>query len=107
MSYAPMLSRELSPIDWERDWKSIHNQVRGLLPWPCATAVLDGKICKIYKTAEGSNTSAHPGTVLSAGKNGIEVACGDGRSLLITELQAEGGKRMSAASYLCGHPINI
>ena len=45
--------------------------------------------------------------MLSAGKKGIEIACGDGRSLVITELQAESGKRMSAAAYLLGHPMKI
>ena len=48
-----------------------------------------------------------PGTILSAGKQGIEVACGDGMSLFVTELQAQGGKRMSAAAYLLGHPISL
>ena len=107
MTYAPMLTRELSPINWTKSCREIRNQVRGLLPWPCATAVLDGKTCKLFKTAPGKETSAAPGTILSAGKQGIEVACGDGKSVLILELQGEGGKSMDAASYLCGHPIKI
>lgn len=106
-TYAPMLSRELSPIDWNRPCRDIRNQVRGLIPWPCATAELDGKVFKIFKTTDGGITEKSPGTVLNAGKAGIEVACGDGRSLFITELQAEGGKRMTAAAYLLGHPINF
>lgn len=106
-TYAPMLSRELSPIDWGRGSLAIHNQVRGLIPWPCATAELEGKTFKIFRTAAGNAASAAPGTILSAGKAGIEVACGDGRSLYLTELQAEGGKRMSAADYLRGHPIKV
>ena len=85
----------------------IRNQVRGLIPWPCAAAELAGRRFKIYKTAPGGETAKAPGTLLSAGKQGIEVACGDGQSLWITELQAEGGKRMSAAAYLLGHPMNI
>ena len=66
-----------------------------------------GQGIKIYKTAVGTATDKTPGTLLSAGKKGIEVACGDRQSLWITELQAEGGKRMSAAAYLLGHPMNI
>ena len=62
---------------------------------------------KIYKTAVGTATDKTPGTLLSAGKKGIEVACGDGMSLFVTELQAQGGKRMSAAAYLLGHPISL
>ena len=104
-TYAPMLSRELSPVDWTKDSAAIRNQVRGLLPWPCASAQVAGRTLKLYQTAPGNETQAAPGTVLSAGKQGIEVACGDGRSVLITELQAEGGKRMSAQAYLLGHPI--
>ncbi|MEG1594074.1 MAG: methionyl-tRNA formyltransferase, partial [Oscillibacter sp.] len=106
-TYAAMLSRELSPIDWTRSSCAIHNQVRGLLPWPCATAELDGRHFKIFKTVPGKQTSAVPGTVLQAGKSGIEIACGDEKSLLITELQAEGGKRLSADDYLRGHPVNL
>lgn len=106
-TFAPMLSRELSPIDWTKPVAAIRNQVRGLIPWPCATAELAGQRFKIYKTAVGTATDKTPGTMLSAGKKGIEVACGDGQSLWITELQAEGGKRMSAAAYLLGHPMNI
>lgn len=106
-TYAPMLDRSLSPMDFTRSARQLHDQVRGLIPWPCATAELAGQRFKIYKTAVGTATDKTPGTLLSAGKKGIEVACGDGQSLWITELQAEGGKRMSAAAYLLGHPMNI
>ena len=106
-TYASMLSREMSPIDWNRSAREINCQVRGLIPWPCASTELAGTKFKIYKTAVGGETTKAPGTILSAGKKGIEVACGDGCSLVITELQAEGGKRMAAAAYLLGHPIEI
>lgn len=106
-TYASMLSREMSPIDWNRTARQINCQVRGLIPWPCATTELAGQRFKIYETALGRETAAAPGTVLSAGKQGIEVACGDGRSLYLTQLQAEGGKRMAATAYLLGHPMEI
>ena len=106
-TYASMLSREMSPIDWTRSAREINCQVRGLIPWPCASAELAGTKFKVYQTVVGSETDKAPGTILSASKKGIEVACGDGRSLLITELQAEGGKRMAAAAYLLGHPIEV
>ena len=106
-THASMLSREMSPIDWNRTARQINCQVRGLIPWPCATTELAGQRFKIYETALGRETAAAPGTVLSAGKQGIEVACGDGRSLYLTQLQAEGGKRMAAAAYLLGHPMEI
>ncbi|MBO4854571.1 MAG: methionyl-tRNA formyltransferase [Oscillospiraceae bacterium] len=104
-TYAPMLSREESPIDWTRPAQAIRNQVRGLIPWPCACTVLGGQTVKVYQTAPGEATDAAPGTVLSGGKRGIEISCGDGMSLFITELQPEGGKRMTADAYLAGHSI--
>ena len=106
-TYASMLSREMSPIDWNSSARAINCQVRGLIPWPCASTELAGTKFKVYKTALGGNTDKEPGTILSVGKQGIEVACGDGCSLYITELQAEGGKRMAAAAYLLGHPISV
>lgn len=106
-TYAPMLSRELSPVDWNRPAHEISCQVRGLLPWPCAvTDAVSGEEMKLYAVLEtGEETSARPGAIVSAGKQGIDLACGDGRVLRVTELQAKGGKRMSAAAYLLGHPI--
>ena len=106
-TYAPMLSKALSPIDWTRTARQIHDQVRGLIPWPCASTVVGGKNVKVHKTAFGAGTTAAPGTVVSAGKQGIEIACGDGKTLYITQLQAEGGKRMAAADYLRGHSVQV
>ena len=102
-----MLSREMSPIDWSRSARAIDCQVRGLIPWPCATAELAGTRFKVYRTAPGEAASAAPGTILSADKRGIRVSCGSGESLYLTEIQAEGGKRMAAASYLLGHPLEV
>lgn len=107
MTYAPMLGRELSAMDWTRSAAALSCQVRGLIPWPCAQAEIAGTRFKVYRTAPGGATDKAPGTLLSAGKLGIEVACGDGRSLYLTEIQAEGGKRMSAAAYLLGHPMEV
>ena len=106
-TYASMLSKGMSPIDWSRPARAIDCQVRGLIPWPCASTELAGQRFKVYRTAPGRKTDKAPGTILAAGKMGIEVACGDGQSLCITELQAEGGKRMAASAYLLGHPIQI
>ena len=106
-TYAPMLTKAMSPVDWNRSAAAIHNQIRGLQPWPCAVAEIDGRLCKLFRAEIGGETKAVPGTILRADKQGIEVACGDGRSLRILELQGEGGKRMNAASYLNGHPIRL
>ena len=106
-TYAPMLSKALSPIDWTKTSRQIHDQVRGLIPWPCANTVVGDKNVKVFKTEFGGETMAAPGTVVSAGKQGMEIACGDGKTLRIVQLQAEGGKRMAAADYLRGHSVQV
>ena len=109
VTYAPMLSRELSPLDWTRTARQLHDQVRGLIPWPATTTdIIGGQPVKVFEVEEtGVATSAVPGTIVAAGKQGIDVACGDGLLLRIKQLQAQGGKRMAAADYLRGHPITI
>ncbi|MCF2663984.1 methionyl-tRNA formyltransferase [Oscillibacter valericigenes] len=107
MTYASMLTKDMSPVDWTRSAHAISCQIRGLIPWPCATTdVISGESMKLYAAEEtGESTSAQPGTIVAAGKLGIDIACGDGKVLRLTELQAQGGKRMTAAAYLLGHPI--
>ena len=109
VTYAPMLSRALSPIDWNMSAKAIHDKIRGLDPWPAtSTDILTGQPVKVFASRlTGQNTAKTPGTVLAAGKDGIDVACGDGAVLRILELQAPGSRRMAAADYLRGHPISI
>lgn len=105
--YASMLSREMSPLDWAKPAQALVNQVRGLIPWPCASTDVAGVRWKVFRARVGEETGKAPGTILSADKNGVAVACGDGRALVITELQADGGRRMAAADYLRGHPVNV
>lgn len=107
-SYVKMLDKSLSPIDWAKTPREIIKQIYGLQPWPVATAELDGKVFKIYSAEYTQNkTVKAPGSVVSAGKKGIEIACLGGETLLITELQASGKKRMKASDYLLGHPIKV
>ena len=107
-TYAPMLSKELSPIDWTQCPRHIIDQVRGLIPWPVATAELGGKRFKIFRVEPTEKTTGKaPGTLLALDKKGLEIACGGGNVVRIAELQAEGGKRMRAADYFRGHPIEI
>ena len=103
-TYAPMLSRELSPIDWTRSSTQIIDQIRALIPWPCAAASILGANTKIFRAVPLGETKDAPGT-LCARKRGIEAACGDGKSILITELQPDGGKRMAANAFLNGKRI--
>ncbi|MBE6960344.1 MAG: methionyl-tRNA formyltransferase [Ruminococcaceae bacterium] len=102
-TYAPMLDKTMCPIDWSKTAQQVHNQVRGLHPWPVATAELAGTKFKIHATVitEGSGT---PGQILELTKTGLKVACGGG-AVEIRSLQAEGGKRMNAPDYFRGHPL--
>lgn len=107
-SYAPMLDKSLCPINWEQPLQYVIDQVRGLIPWPVATTVLQGKSFKIFRVEDAEKkTDAKPGTILALTRKGLEIACGDGKVALVTQLQAEGGKRMAAADYFRGHPIEI
>ena len=107
-SYVKMLDKSLSPIEWAKTPREVIKQIYGLQPWPVATAELDGKVFKIYSAEYTQNkTDKAPGSVVSAGKKGIEIACLDGETVLITELQAAGKKRMKASDYLLGHLIKV
>ena len=142
---APMITKDLSPIDWTNTTREIKCKVRGLDPWPVATADLQGTVVKVYSvsiedsvTAAGETVTAGnmtadeahatvcetttasgaaaagerivageriaAGEIIDAGETGIQIACSDG-SIIINELQAPGGKRMSAADYLRGRPL--
>ena len=107
-SYVKMLDKSLSPIDWNRTPREIIKWIYGLQPWPVATTELQGGLFKIYAAQyTETHTSKAPGRIVSAGKSGIEIACADGKTVMITELQAPGKKRMRAADYLLGHPISV
>jgi methionyl-tRNA formyltransferase len=103
VTYAPKLSRDMSPIDWIKSASEIKNKVRGLSPWPAATMELDGKTLKVFSVdISDKKVDEIPGNIITVGKAGIEIACVDG-SVLVREVQAPGGKRMPAADYLRGN----
>ena len=106
-TYAPPLSREESPIDWTKSARLVLKHIYGMQPWPCATAELGGTSFKVFAAEAAGKTEKTPGTLLTAGKAGIQVACGHGESVRITELQAAGGRRMAAGAYLLGHPMEV
>lgn len=107
VTYAPMLDKSLCPIDWSKTAQQVHDHVRGLHPWPVATANLAGTDFKIHATRPlDIATDAAPGTILALTKKGLQVACGEG-VVEILQLQAQGGKRMAAPDYFRGHPLEI
>ena len=104
-TYAPMLDKSMCPIDWTKTAQQVHDHVRGLHPWPVATAELAGTRFKIHTTAiVPGKAGAVPGSILGLTKTGLQVACGEG-AVEIRSLQAEGGKRMAAPDYFRGHPL--
>lgn len=103
--YAPMLKKEDGRIDWSRSAPKLHNQVRGLDPWPGAYTLLAGEPLKLARTHPlGEDHAAAPGTVLATNRDGVHIACGQG-ILSIGELQLPGRKRLPAADFLRGCPL--
>ena len=103
VTFAPMLDKAMCPIDWSKTAQQVHDHVRGLNPWPCATATLGGTFFKIHSTVIVDG-QGQPGEILGLTKTGLRVACGEG-AVEIRILQADGGKRMAAPDYFRGHPL--
>ncbi len=105
-TYVSMLDKSLSPLDFTKPARAVVKWVCGLQPWPVASAELGGVVLKIYSARlTHRHTGAVPGSIVSTGKDGIEIACGDGETVLLTEVQAPGKKRMPAEDYLRGHKL--
>ena len=103
---APILKKEDGRIDWSRPAREIHNRARGFQPWPGAHTTFRGQALNVWKTCVSPQAvAAAPGTVVLARK-GILVACGDGTSIELVELQLEGRKRMFADAFLNGQRVN-
>jgi methionyl-tRNA formyltransferase len=101
-TYAAMLDKTMSPVDWSRPAIEIHNQIRGLDPWPVAQTILNGKGLKLFRSMVSDEFSGgKPGEAFAL-KNGLGVFCGDGKAVVISEVQYEGKKRMKAADFLRG-----
>ena len=108
VTLAPILTRELSFIDWQDQAVTLHNLIRGLQPWPGALTSWQGKLLKLLAcTPETQQREAAPGTILLADpKAGLLVQTGQGQ-LRLDRLQLEGGRVLSAAEFLRGHPLQI
>ena len=100
MTYAHKLDKAEARLDWSRPAAVLANKVRAFNPWPVAEADLAGERIRIHGAiALPISHTAASGSVLAAGRDGIDVACGDG-ALRIRVLQREGGKAITAADYL-------
>lgn len=106
-TYAPPIRPEHERIDWTRPSRAIHNQVRGMNPWPGAHGLTARGRLKVWRTAVAAEDGAvaAPGAVVAVDPaRGLEVAAGRG-SLWLLEVQPENGRRMSGADYANGHGI--
>lgn len=104
-TYAPMMSKALGSINWNKSAKEIHNLVRGVNPWPSAYTTYDDKTIKVWKTKVLSETSDKPcGTVLKVDKEGMRVSTKE-NIILIEELQMPGKKRVLVSEYIKGNSI--
>lgn len=105
VSYAPKLSKELGPVDWQQPAVAVHNRVRGLVPWPGATARLGDVDVKLWRSSVRDTAhAAAPGTVTAVTPQGLLVACG-AHQLLIHELQPANRRRMPAADFAQGYRV--
>ncbi|NII72529.1 methionyl-tRNA formyltransferase [Dyella sp. SG562] len=104
VTYAHKLDKAEAKLDFQRDALSLERQVRAFDPWPVAEGEIAGEPLRIWAAeAIARDHAAAPGSVLSAGRDGIEIACGEG-ALRVTALQRAGGKRIGAADYLNARP---
>lgn len=97
------IDKSYSPINFSNSALHIHNQIRGLNPWPIAVTKIGGKNVKIY-SSRICTKSGKPGTIISI--KPLTVACGEG-SIEILELQPEGKKRMTSSAFLAGHKLSV
>ena len=105
-TYAPLLKKEDGAIDWTRDARAIHNQVRGLQPWPGARTTFRDQALQLWRTRQWggglAQRDARPGVLVSV-KPPV-VGCGFGY-LELLEVQIEGRKRMAAADFANGQRL--
>ena len=103
-SYASMLDKSLSPVDWTKTAQQVHNHIRGLEPWPVATTVISEKVVKLYGSCLGGFSGKKPGEIVRADKE-LHICCGDGNNVIITQLQAQGKNKLDAADFLRGFKL--
>jgi methionyl-tRNA formyltransferase len=106
MTYAKKIEKNEASIDWQQSAKQIADKIRAFNPWPVAETPLNGERVRIYH-AHVLDCDGHllsPGNVISANKDGIDIACGQG-VLRLLSVQRDGGRVLSVADYLNARPL--
>jgi methionyl-tRNA formyltransferase len=104
---APMFRKQDGLVDWSMTPARIKDHVRGMTPWPGAFAALDGQPIKIFGVrVDAASSDAPPGTIVRIADDGIYVAAGGG-TVVITDIQAPGKRRMDAGQFVRGKRIPV
>ena len=103
-TYAPLLSKEISNINWNDTALSVYNKIRGLNPWPVAITHIDGVKYKIFESEYVENVKGNPGEIVE-NKKQLVVACGDGNGVSLKVLQPDGKKQMDIVAFLSGNKL--
>ncbi|MCP5487844.1 MAG: methionyl-tRNA formyltransferase [Verrucomicrobia bacterium] len=103
-TYAPKLTKEQGHLDWSLPADILHNRIRGYQPWPGCYTFRQGARLRIWRSELEAGDGV-PGSVISAGRDGLVLAAGQG-ALRLIEVQPEGKSRMPTSAYLLGHPMS-
>lgn len=105
-SYAPRLSKEDGLVDWTQPAGRIHDQIRGMRPWPAAYSYVNGERLILLRSTvdETSSPVGEPGTIMAARGEILRIATGAG-TLLVRELQSEGKRPMGTREFLAGRRL--
>lgn len=105
-TYAPKITKADGIVDWTQPASRIHDQVRGVQPWPLASISIEGARYLLHRTQVGDHVvGASPGTIVRASGDRLEIAAGSDRLLRVLQIQPEGRRVMSAREFLAGHRL--
>jgi methionyl-tRNA formyltransferase len=108
VTYAPRLERHEGILDWARPALTVHNQIRGLQPWPAAESTIGGRrvLFRRSRVDPGRESTGAPGTIVSVGPDSFSVAASPG-AVAIVELQEEGRGVVDARAFLNGRHLAV
>jgi len=103
-TYAAKLHKSEALLDWNKSAAELERAVRAYNPFPVASARLGGEVIRIWRAKPVVEAAGAPGEIVRVGRDGILVRCGEG-ALLVEEVQKASGKRLAAAQFLAGNPL--